>query len=136
MKTIFTTEEPGVTPTKYEADSKVIFPFNPQESIALHGDLHFVVKHKGKLGNIQTIFRTAVHTSFVQNNYAVFNKYTVSPDSIQKDKRFAGDFCAEIFFDNVCATCRSDTDIDQICVACHEQIAGEFEHWKKIKEIV
>ena len=44
-----------------------------------------------------------------------YNRYSVSPDSIQKDKRFTEDFQVEIFFENVCSECRSDTPIDKIC---------------------
>lgn len=77
-----------------------------------------------------------MHTSFIQNNYILFNKFSVSPDSIQKDKKFGPDFTVEIFFENVCEKCSNDTEIEELCDYCSQQMKDEIGQWAEINKVM
>lgn len=67
-----------------------------------HGDMHYIFRMKGVM--YDSLFcRIAFNTAFIPiNNSLNFTKYTVSPDSLKKDKTVSDDFMIKLIFDDYC----------------------------------
>lgn len=78
-----------------------------------------------------------MNTAFVdRSNIYTFDKAGVDPDSIIKSNKFDNRFKIELYFEDVCKSCKSTNPIDRLCANCQNEMKSEVKEWKKIQEII
>lgn len=72
------------------------------------GDLYFrLYNSKNNSKNNQLICRFAMNTAFISDdNVYTFDKGSVDPDSIIKNKKFDSEFKVNLYFTDECKVCR------------------------------
>jgi len=83
----------------------------------LFGDIYFRLMHKGNMKS-KLICRFALNTSFIKNNVYEFSKFTVDPDSTQKNPRISKDFKIQCYFRDFCTKCTPSMPVDELCKRC------------------
>jgi hypothetical protein len=118
---LYTNKDDKMIPL-YSADYNpaILFEFAHGKEAIIFGDIQFVFKSKGVIGDSQ-ICRIAMNTAFIPpSNVMIFKKNTVSPDSVRKDSRFSDNFLVEFVFEDYCTKCNKSwmQPLESYCDQC------------------
>lgn len=108
----------------------------PDLGLLVCGDLYFkLINAKNK----DLICRFAMNTAFINSdsNVYTFDKRSVDPDSIIKNKKFDMDFQINLYFSDECKMeCKPTKPLTQLCNDCKIAMDDEFREWMMINKIV
>lgn len=108
----------------------------PDQGVLVCGDLYFkLINAKNK----DLICRFAMNTAFIPSDTNVysFDKRSVDPDSIIKNKKFDHNFQINLYFSDVCRSeCKPSKPLCQLCNDCKIAMDDEFKEWMVITNIV
>lgn len=110
--------------------------------LRIYGDIMIVFKYYGSFAFTPLeLFRVTFNTAFIgTDNLIEVDRWSISPELVQKEKTFSYDFSCRLFFSDYCRStvkCRSDqTPLDKICKQCLSAMTDEVNNWYESTKIL